>query len=66
MPRYEEAQIIINGKQLTIGESMTVRMALNSFRMTLEEDGFGDDENGKKMAGLYTSNIRTILDTIRN
>ena len=42
-----EPCIMINGKMLTSGESMTIRVAIESFALTLK-DGLGDDKLGNK------------------
>jgi hypothetical protein len=58
--KHLEAVIEINGHRLTEGESMTVRVALSSMAMELE-DGLGDDENGKAITAGYRSAIASIL-----
>lgn len=55
----EEPNIVINGKLLTVGQAMTVRVAIGSFLMSLEE-GLGDDEHGKAMTEAYRTRIREI------
>jgi len=52
-----EARIIINGVELTLGQSMTLRVALQSFAMDLRENGLGDDETGKAIANGYLARI---------
>lgn len=59
-----EAEIIINGKTLTYGESMTVRVALCSYLNDLKTNGLGDDEHGKQMCQGYISAIHRILDSV--
>lgn len=57
-----EAVITINGRQLTYGESMTIRVALESFAWSLTDDGLGEDETGKAITKGYQANIRTIRE----
>ncbi len=58
-----EPIITLNGRLLTQGESMTIRVALQSLYMTLE-DGLGDDEHGKAMTEGYRACIRNINQII--
>jgi len=60
----EEATIMINGKRLTFGEAMTVRVAIESFAMDLHTDGLGDDDSGKKTTALYLDNINAIRQAL--
>lgn len=57
----DEAQITINGKALSVAESMTVRVALESFAMDLHETGLGTDSHGLTM----TKNYLAAIDSIR-
>jgi hypothetical protein len=57
----KEPVITVNGKSLTQGQAMTIRVALNSFAMDLAENGLGDDDHGKTMVKLYTQNASEIL-----
>lgn len=60
----KEANITINGRLLTTGQAMTIRVAIESFAMDLSNDGLGEDAHGKMMAKLYLeriSEIRQIL-----
>jgi hypothetical protein len=54
-----EPQITINGIQLSEGQAMTLRVALESFAMDLTK-GLGDDETGKKITIGYQRNISII------
>lgn len=54
-----EPAITINGRPLTEGQAMTMRVALENFAMDLTE-GLGDDEHGKLMTGLYRARIAEI------
>jgi len=60
MAHNTEANMTINGVELTFVQSMTVRVAMSSFAMTLQEDGLGNDEHGKFMCKSYLKNIREI------
>ncbi len=55
-----EPLITIWDKELTIGQSMTVRVAIESFASDLQENGLGDDEHGKRMVEAYLNNIDEI------
>lgn len=37
---WREATIVINGRQLSFAESMSLRVAVTSFRMTLSEPSY--------------------------
>lgn len=60
-----EADIQINGWQMTDAQSMTIRCAIESFASTLEVDGLGDDEQGRAMVGAYMDRIREIRRRLR-
>lgn len=60
MTTFEEASIIINGNPLSKAQSMTLRVALESFASTISEDGLGDDAHGKFMSKAYLDNCSTI------
>lgn len=55
-----EPHIIVNGVPLTEGQSMTVRVALSSFLMRLEEEGLGNDERGKNITKGYIAAGRAV------
>lgn len=55
-----EPTITINGQTLTVGQAMTVRVALESFAMDLTKRGLGNDEHGKAMTHNYRANIDAI------
>ena len=56
-----EAEIIIDGKKLTVGESMAVRVALSSFMSDLKANGLGDDDMGKALTAGYIENCNSAL-----
>jgi len=55
-----EPKIIINGTELTKGQAMTIRVALENMSMDLHENEFGDDN----IKDLYLKNIRSIRELI--
>ena len=59
-----EAEITINGITLTLAQSMTVRVAVSSFLMSLQESGLGDDEHGKTMTASYLATGGQVLQLI--
>ncbi len=59
-----EADITISGVALSFGESMTVRVALETFTHVLLNQGLGDDEHGRKMVESYLKNIENIRQLI--
>lgn len=64
-PKIKEATVIIGGHHLTFQESMTLRVAMNSFLMSLDEENvLGDDDHGKTMAAGYRLHARQILNYI--
>lgn len=57
----EEAKITINGVALAPSQSMTIRVALESFAMSLEQDdALGPDTHGRLMRKNYFENINEI------
>jgi hypothetical protein len=61
-----EATVTVNGYELTEGEAMTVRVALDAFRTNLIQEGLGSDEMGEKIAKGYINcvdNIRVMSRT---
>lgn len=58
----DKLKITINGKELTVGQAMTVHVALQSFAMELFANRIllGDDEHGQFMAKAYLANITAI------
>lgn len=60
-----EPEITINGILLSVGQSMTVRVAIQSFLMSLAETGCGNDEHGRKMTAAYQRLCAEINDAMR-
>lgn len=57
---WKEAKITVNGVPLTVGQSMTMRVALEHFAGYLNEEGLGDDKHGKTMTNGYQARIYEI------
>lgn len=55
-----EPAITINGHALTKAEAMTLRVALQSFLMDLNEHELGNDEHGRAMKAGYMASARSI------
>ncbi len=49
----KEPEIVINGKTLSHGQAMTMRVAFESFVSDLTENGLGSDESGKAITLGY-------------
>lgn len=54
-----EPEIVINNQKLSKAEAMTIRVAVASFQVTLQE-GLGDDEAGKSICEGYKNCINLI------
>jgi len=65
MPERHEPYIVINGAPLTEGQAMTLRVALSSFVMDLQDNGMGDDEHGKRMKEAYLARAAEIFAKMR-
>ena len=58
----DRSEITINGKRLDVGHVMTIRVALTSYLMDMQEDdALGDDDHGKQMAQAYKERISEIF-----
>lgn len=58
----------LNGVALSIGQAMTLRVALESFAMSLQTEGLGDDESGRGLTKGYLdciAQLRAIVYTGR-
>lgn len=53
--------MVINGQTLSPAEAMTVRVALGSFLMDLNENGLGDDDHGRYMKHGYSECAKSVL-----
>ena len=61
-----EPRITINGTTLSVGQSMTVRVAIESLAADLGANGCGDDEHGKQMTAGYLVRIHEIRELMRD
>ena len=59
---WTEPEITINGKKLSIGETMTVRVALESFVLSLNEEGLGPD--AVDLTSGYLKQARSIMGKV--
>lgn len=55
-----EPLITIWGKELSIAQSMTIRVAIESFASNLMQNELGNDEMGKKMCMEYMKRIEEL------
>ncbi len=61
----DEATIQINGKQLSVAQSIAVRMPCTTFLMEMSDDGaLGEDEHGKTMVANYRGRLSEVMDLI--
>jgi hypothetical protein len=63
---HQEPKIVINNIPLTNAQAMTVRVALETFLLSLVQDGLGDDEHGRAMSEGYKDRIREIVKIIHH
>jgi len=56
-----EPIITINGTTLTVGQAMTVRVAIEANLNQIRQYGLGDDEVGKDIADLYIKRSQEII-----
>ena len=62
---WTEADITINGKALSLGQSMALRVAASSFLMTLSEpDALGDDDDGRGIAKGYKARMTEVMSML--
>jgi hypothetical protein len=57
---FYEPPITINGYKLTTAQAMTLRVALQTFGMSLAQSGLGNDANGLALTKAYTERAREI------
>lgn len=60
----DEPVITINGVRLHTGQAMTVRVALESFAIDLQNNGLGADEHGQRMTQHYLTAIQAVREMI--
>lgn len=63
-PTHNEALVVVNGVTLTSAQSLTLRVALESFASHLISDGLGDDEHGRTMVRLYLQRVDEIRQAL--
>jgi len=57
----EKLKITINGVELTVGQAMTVHVALQSLATSMsKKNALGKDEHGEFMRKAYMSNVDAI------
>lgn len=61
-----ESEVIINGTTLSTAQSMTLRVAINSFLTTMVEGALGDDDHGRAMVEGYRSSGLKIQNLIHS
>jgi hypothetical protein len=57
----DESSVIINNVPLSVGQVMTIRVALTDFVLRMENDALGDDEHGKRMTKAYRERAVEVL-----
>jgi|DEB0MinimDraft_4_1074332.scaffolds.fasta_scaffold49525_3 hypothetical protein len=57
----DELIIEINGTRLTVGQAMTVRVALNALAHDLEKNNCGEDERDKRVSEAYRERLTEIF-----
>lgn len=62
----QEPSITINGKQLSEGQAMAIRVAIESFALDMDTNGLGEDDHGEKMTQAYLSRIREIRELMKS
>lgn len=55
-----ESSVTINGHKLSQAQSMTLRVAVGAFIMSLQTEGLGDDPHGKIMTDAYLDRLAEI------
>ena len=62
----DEADITINGKTLSTGQALALRVAASNFLGELDDvSALGDDEHGKAMAVAYKERLIEVLLMMR-
>lgn len=57
-----EPKITINGKELSDGQAMALRVAVTAYYQELEDpDSFGTDKHGRAQVRAYRDRLREIL-----
>lgn len=63
---HDEARIAINGRPLTGGQSMAVRVAVVHYLadMLADPDALGEDAHGRRMTRLYADRLKEVAEII--
>lgn len=61
---WTEANIVINGEELSYAESMTLRVAISSFLSEMKHSGLGNDKTGKAISEGYIRHSKEIIKKI--
>lgn len=61
-----EPKILINGHILSEAEAMAIRVAIQTFAISLEQDELGIDQHARIMSVAYLSNIDRINDFMQD
>lgn len=66
MPRHNEPTIVINGRTLSVGETMSLRVAVSSkiSQFVEDPDALGTDDHARTMVKGYLKNLRSAQDTM--
>ncbi len=60
-----EPVIVINGQTLSVGEAMSVRVAVGAYQMEMTRPGaLGEDAHGKAMVESYRRNLNSVTEKI--
>jgi len=60
-----EADVIINGKPLSFGQAMALRVACTTFHMDMADpEALGDDEHGRAMTAAYRQRLTEVLQLL--
>jgi hypothetical protein len=66
MSEWNEATVDVNGHRLSVGEVMTIRVALCSLVSDMQQpNAIGDDDHGKAMAIGYVKCAMAILSRLK-
>ena len=63
---HQEAEIFINGSRLSEEESMTLRIAIDTFANALAEEGIGIADNRTSVTGRYMASLSRIQLLLEN
>jgi hypothetical protein len=58
---WREAEVKINGHQLTVGQVMALRVAASQLHTTMVDGALGPDEHGRRMVVAYRNRLEEVL-----